>query len=424
MSRTRAGVVVAVAAVAAWWTLAPETGNTHFFSNVTYDHQVLRVLNAIPAGGADTGEVLEAIRPIRQGDEQSWYAGWNAAAEGASARAAATNDARSKGLALLRAHGYWRTAEVLLPPDDPKRPDTFRRQLAAFYGGLDALGVAYEVLRVPYGDATLKAVYYPAPPDASPRPLIVFHGGIDSMLEELYAILGADAHERGYAVLTFEGPGQGSVLREQGLTFTPEWEKPTGAVLDAFLASHPAPPKIVLIGMSLGGYLAPRAAAFDRRIDGVVAFDVFYDGREITRRTVPGAGAWLVDHGFDRTVAVLARLRAAMNPGFRWAMRHGEWVLGPGDDGPAATLRAMDPYTLEGVAPKITADVLIFAGANDHFVPVSQVARFQRALTGARSVTTHVYEQESGGAEHSQMGASTLWHQDFFDWMTARFPSG
>lgn len=410
------------AAIAAWWALASEYGNTRFFANVTYDHQVLRVLNAIPAGGADTGEVLEAIRPIRQGDEQSWYDGWRAAAERATARADATPDARSKGLALLRAHSYWRAAEFLLPPDDPKRSDTFRRQLAAFYGGLDALGVDYEVLRVPYGDATLKAVYYAAPPGAPARPLIVFHGGIDSTLEELYAILGADAHQRGYAVLTFEGPGQGSVLREQGLTFTPEWEKPTGAVLDAFLATHPAPPQIVLIGMSLGGYLAPRAAAFDRRIDGVVAFDVFYDGREVVRRGVPAAGAWLVDHGFDRTVAVLSRLRAAVDPSFRWQMRHGEWVLGPGDDGPAAALRAMDAYTLDGVAPQITGDVLIFAGAHDHFVPVSQVARFERALTGARSVTTHVYAQETGGAEHSQMGATTLWHQDLFDWLTARFP--
>jgi alpha-beta hydrolase superfamily lysophospholipase len=44
------------------------------------------------------------------------------------------------------------------------------------------------------------------------------------------------------------------------LQFTPEWEKPTSAVLDAFLATHAQPEKIVLIGLSMGGYLAPRAA--------------------------------------------------------------------------------------------------------------------------------------------------------------------
>ena len=94
-------------------------------------------------------------------------------------------------------------------------------------------------------------------------------------MEELYFHVVAAVHQRGYSVLTYEGPGQGAVLREQGLTFTPKWEKPTSAVLDTFLAKHPVSQKIVLIGESLGGYLAPRTAAFDSRINGVVAYDQF-----------------------------------------------------------------------------------------------------------------------------------------------------
>jgi alpha-beta hydrolase superfamily lysophospholipase len=66
--------------------------------------------------------------------------------------------------------------------------------------------------------------------------LIVLGGGY-STLEELYFVPVKDAHEHGYAVLTYDGPGQGSVLRDQGLTFTHEWEKPTTAVVDAFLAT-------------------------------------------------------------------------------------------------------------------------------------------------------------------------------------------
>lgn len=86
------------------------------------------------------------------------------------------------------------------------------------------------------------------------------------------------------------------------------------------------------------------------------------------------------------------------------------------------TVDALRAYTLERVAGKIKADVLILAGANDHFIPVSQVADFQQKLSGARSVTTVVYDRESGGAEHCQMGAQTLWHADFFDWMAKKFP--
>ena len=59
-------------------------------------------------------------------------------------------------------------------------------------------------------------------------------------------------------------------------------EKPNTAVLDEFLHSHAKPSKIVLIGMSMGGYFAPRAAAFEERIDGVVAYDTCYDFSEAT----------------------------------------------------------------------------------------------------------------------------------------------
>ena len=45
----------------------------------------------------------------------------------------------------------------------------------------------------------------------------------------------------------------------------------------------------------------------------------------------------------------------------------------------------------------------------------------QEALTSARSVSTKIYDRESGGAEHCQMGAPTLWHADLFDWLSEKF---
>jgi pimeloyl-ACP methyl ester carboxylesterase len=98
------------------------------------------------------------------------------------------------------------------------------------------------------------------------------------------------------------------VLRRQGLTFT-HWEKPTGAVLDAFLADHARPEKIVLVGMSMGGYLAPRAAAFDERFDGVVAYDVFFDMGATARRYAPPAAFWLHEHGFTAIIDAMIRVQ-------------------------------------------------------------------------------------------------------------------
>ena len=59
------------------------------------------------------------------------------------------------------------------------------------------------------------------------------------------------------------------------------------------------------------------------------------------------------------------------------------------------------------------------AGADDHFIPVTQAADFAGTLTAARSVRTINYHRASGGAQHCQMGAQSLWHADFFDWVAS-----
>jgi alpha-beta hydrolase superfamily lysophospholipase len=225
------------------------------------------------------------------------------------------------------------------------------------------------------------------------------------------------AFQHGYSVLTYEGPGQGSVLREQGLTFTPAWEKPNGAVLDTFLARHAKPPKIVLIGESMGGYLAPRAAAFDPRINGVVAYDVFFDGGAIARRSVPRFVFWLRAHHYDALLGVLAEL--SKNPGSTWAQQNGMWTLGAKD--PLSVLDAFAPYTLAPVAARIHADVLALAGADDHFVPPDQMEKFRESLVHARSFTAVTYDRASGGSEHCQLGAPSLWQTTVFEWIKAKF---
>ena len=397
-----------------------DVGMDRFFDDQSYHFQTLRVMNDVASDGADTAEVFETIKHVRSGDAQGWYRAWSDTGDRVTRSAAATTDRIAKGRALLRAHNYYRTAEFFLPPDDAKRPVSAAKNIQSFYAGLDALGVTYKQIRVPYGEGHhLEAVYYPAAEGALQRPLIVLGGGFDSTLEELYFVLVKDAHERGYAVLTYDGPGQGSVLRDQGLTFTHEWEKPVKAVVDAFLAGHPRPHKMVLIGMSLGGYLAPRAAAFDERFDGVVTYDVFFDWGAIARHYVPAAAFWLRDHGFAAVFDIIVRVKAALSPGFAWAINNSMWTLGIKH--PLDAVTEEQKYTLAGVAQRVKGDVLILAGAEDHFVPVEQVAQFEKALTAARSVTTKIYDRASGGAEHCQMGAQTLWHADFFDWMSVKF---
>ena len=141
-------------------------------------------------------------------------------------------------------------------------------------------------------------------------------------------------------------------------------------MLDEFLHTHAKPSKIVLIGMSMGGYFAPRAAAFEERIDGVVAYDTMYDFGAVVRPVL----------------AATKNPLAMNNIAVSWGYRNAMWTMGTKDA--AETIQACAAYTLAPVADRIRQDVLILAGTEDHFVPLHQTADFEKALVNARSVTT------------------------------------
>jgi pimeloyl-ACP methyl ester carboxylesterase len=170
----------------------------------------------------------------------------------------------------------------------------------------------------------------------------------------------------------------------------------------------------------MGGYLAPRAAAFDERVDGVVAFDVFFDFGAISSRSVPAIASWFGRHGLGFFLNPIAKIKAAFSPSLRWALQNTQWVMGT--HGTLEAVEALRAYTLQDVAQCIHGDVLIFAGEEDHFVPIEQLKQFEKSLTQARSVTSVSYDRESGGAEHCQLGAVTLWHAALFDWLLDKFP--
>ena len=377
-------------------------GVGRFFVTESFQFQTLRALMEMANGSADLNEILETVKLIVDGDVQSWYQAWSATGDRVMALGERILDTISKGNAYLRAHNYQRVAEYMLPPSDPKRPSSWRSSLVRFDKGLATLGVHCERLSVPYAGGHLRAHYFRGAPGAEHKPLIMLVGGYDSILEELYPLLGRAALERGYSVLAYEGPGQGQALRD-GLKLTPQWEKPTSAVLDAFLDSHAVPSYIVLIGMGLGGYFAPRAAAFERRIGGVVAWDTCFDFGEVANLYFAMAHDPIL----------------SKSPDCVWFLNNGRWTLGT--DNEDAIIRSFAAYTLAPVADRITQPVLIMAGAEDYGFPLHQTADFEEALVNARSVTTRIFDRASGGGEHCQTGNLTLVHATIFDWLLNEF---
>jgi pimeloyl-ACP methyl ester carboxylesterase len=310
---------------------------------------------------------------------------------------------------LLAAAYFYRGAEFYMAPGAEGKLESYDRFLALHDAALPE--VAALRTAVPYRNSELPVLDVPA--RGAERGVVVAHSGFDGLMEELYPTL-IPVAEAGYRIVLFEGPGQGAALRHGHLPMSHDWEHPVSAVLDHFALSS-----ATLIGVSLGGYLAPRAAAFEPRIERLVAWGAMYDFMGCFERGM-GEEAFtllnqLIDAGERETVNAAIDNAGAGNLQVRWAIAHGMHVSGAAD--------AFDFYqwlrtmNLKEVSHLIRQDTLIIMGADDHLVPVEQLYQQAAALSNARSVTTRMATRLEQGAEHCQIGNPGLVTDEILRWL-------
>jgi pimeloyl-ACP methyl ester carboxylesterase len=106
------------------------------------------------------------------------------------------------------------------------------------------------------------------PPGARRPPLVVLIPGLDSTKEEFFFLETAYL-SRGMATLSVDGPGQGETGLD--LPIRPDFEAGVAPLLDAVARRADIDhDRTGAMGVSLGGYYAPRVAAFDHRIKAMV----------------------------------------------------------------------------------------------------------------------------------------------------------
>ncbi|MFC6837753.1 alpha/beta hydrolase family protein [Halomarina ordinaria] len=386
------------------------------FSGRAFDYQTLRALAYTTFGGAEPGEVLATVERIDDGDTEAWYDEWRRTAARVERTAEEAREAghdRTARFAFLRAHTYYRTAEFFLPTDDPRRRPTYERSRATFRSGTALLDVPPERVAIPYEGTTLPGYVF-ASGGTGPRPTVVCLGGFDSLCEELYFLCGVpEALARGYDVVLFEGPGQGAPLREEGLTARPDWEHVVGPVLDALEGrEHVDESRMALVGVSFGGYYAPRAAAFDDRIAACVAFDHMHDLWRASAVETPRLARALL-YAPDRLVNALAAVGGRFSVEARWLLSNSRWVFGV--DSAAELQRTLREYSLTPVTHRIDCPTLVLAGEDDHFVPLELAEEFVEDLTAP--ATLRVFTAEEGAGEHCQVGNLRLATGVVYDWL-------
>lgn len=80
-------------------------------------------------------------------------------------------------------------------------------------------------------------------------------------------------------------------------------------------------------------------------------------------------------------------------------------------------LRAIATFNTAEVSGRVRADVLLLAGRDDHYVPITQLHTQLAALTDTRSCTARVFTQAEQASSHCQVGNLGLAVQVILDWL-------
>ena len=378
----------------------------YFPNNYTWSLAVMSALNR----GAQISEIDEACRPLKEvagvkallGDptqQRAWFESWMKVAERVQRLGEADEAAGhplSAGRKYLRAGLYYLLAERMPSHKDPRRLDAYKRGIDIYKRGLICRKEPVEFIDVTFGKHKLPAIFSKAPVPGR-APCVVHFDGLDVTKEIIYSAVADEFRRRGISLLIVDHPGVGAALRLQGLPSGPDTEKPAGASVDYLETRSDVDPKrIGIMALSLGGYYAPRAAAFEKRFACAVAWGAIYDYHACVVDRIGGRGEPSV-------------------PGYA---EHVNWVFGC--EKIEDTLKIIKQMTLEGVADKITCPLLIVHGENDRQVPLWHAERTYEAAVNSPGRELKICRLADGGAEHCGADNGPLVVDYMTDWVAEK----
>jgi pimeloyl-ACP methyl ester carboxylesterase len=245
--------------------------------------------------------------------------------------------------------------------------------------------------------------------DGVPRPTVMILGGGDSTCEEMYDFGGgAAAVRRGYNALLWEGPGQvGAFAADKTLTYRPDYEVPTRYAVDYVLSRTDVDRKrLALAGNSMGGYFAPRAVAFEKRIAAVIANSLLplFETSLLALLGLKDASSEDLESKVDLS-----------DPLKKFLLTDVQERCGMAGKSLAAFLDNISRYTLAGLEGKITCPLLSVGGEGEGPSANALAHEFFEKLSCPK--TERVVTSAEGGEAHCQINNPSLKHQIEFDWL-------
>jgi dienelactone hydrolase len=358
-----------------------------------FGFQVLRLVAEAQQGGGDVFDIARLCASLELDDKTGWERGWLALAESTESKAKEALAAGRKQTAIdcfFHANQYYRMSDVYLTAaETAKKRQRFLKVQENFRAAARLHWPPIEVITVRCGAEEYDGYFcHPVNPKPGRWPAVFLIGGADSYAEEIY-FGGRAALARGCALLLVDTPGRGSAHYVREIPTRPDYEVPSRSCID-YLVSRPEvdPERIGLMGISMAGYYAPRAAAFDHRIRALVCWSGCY--------------------------SILDDLYLFYPPLQPTLQR----ILGGVTDAEARDRLAA--FTMAGLAQNIRCPTLITHGAEDRLMNVEGAKRLFAEL-GCADKTLKIYDDpKTGGTIHC---SHDYWVQNvpfMMDWLGDR----
>lgn len=378
----------------------------YFPGNYVWSLAVVAALNS----GGYIDEIDRACRPLREAATRGEDAGteefltaWTVLVDQLETQAKELEAAgrhRSAGQTYARATNYLVNAERMQAAGSAVRLQTYKRCLNLMERSFQLADPLTTRVDVPFRGTTLPAYFTQAPTtNGTPAPTMIMWNGLDSTKEHIY-LSGhpAELAARGISTLMVDCPGSGEALRLQNLPAQIDTEEWAAACIDYLQTRQDVDTnRIGLTGWSLGGYYAPRAAAFEKRLALVVAWGANHNWGAVQRRRLQREGERPIPHYWEHVL----------------------WVWGHHSLDDFITFA--DQVHLDGIVEKITVPFLIAHGQNDRQIPVEYAQRSYDQAVNSPHRQLRIFTPEEGGAEH--VGLDHLPHISTYvaDWVAETF---
>ena len=371
----------------------------YFPGNFVWSQSMMSIIDMAAWGAASMGEVDQVGKRLknREGDNEAWFIEWHAMGEDMERKAKAAAQANHQltaGTYYLHAGVYYLYSERFIPPGERKFA-SYRHSMHCFEEGYKRRYPNVERVEVPYESGGSLPAFYMKAPGTGYKPTVVCFDGLDLSKEMSILFAGIELANRGISTLAIDGPGQGEALRLRNIPSRYDYEVPGTAAYDYVAGRADVDPKrVAIMAFSMGGYYAPRIAAFEKRYAALVAWGAHFDYHAV----------WA-----DRWKHMQAGGKNASSAAFQLP-----FVMGTPDM--ESAMEKIRDYKLSGIAEKIECPTLIVHGEHDTIVPPHWAQKLYEAV-GSKQKLLKIFTTADGGSEHCHGDNRVVGSNYVADWL-------